>query len=418
MRMRMTHEDEDTPIGDEDTPAGNGTKHETGFRPVTAVLMLGGTRKQGDESREIFESVDFWVIATGDKIILKTPAYRILSARTKDELERRLEKKYPAPDGCTMLHYEKGRDVRTGKTRVEGWRSLKYEYTHELWTGWRVLKTPKYAGEIADITQLLHLCVRHKRILIPAATLARLNGTEDVCKPGPHEPLPCNSFIVSGTGSPDLKCVRWNPLQRAQRERKAKLAEVERCRQPYMPDDLLAQLGKALSPDSWSADHPYHLLRGPADTEKGGGWHAKSYETYAYTAEEVMTMARVNQLLTPTKRPWRASRDYKFWLRNCLEHVHGIRGSEDRAYRRLARWLTAEAKALRIALPSPPVKPGPVSKFKARRKRRRRLQYLTEALAWHSKQQVVIQAAAGRLSTSPDLKSSAALQAVPATGKA
>ena len=68
-----------------------------------AILYRGG--REGS-AREIQEEFDLWVFTTSTEVILKAKDDRIIMADTLDDLQRRLDARYPAPPACSLLKHD------------------------------------------------------------------------------------------------------------------------------------------------------------------------------------------------------------------------------------------------------------------------------------------------------------------------
>ena len=102
-----------------------------------AILYRGG--REGS-AREIQEEFDLWVFTTSTEVILKAKDDRIIMADTLDDLQRRLDARYPAPPACSLLKHDV-HTIRLNWVKQEDrWgHSRRSEYTRKQIRGWVVL---------------------------------------------------------------------------------------------------------------------------------------------------------------------------------------------------------------------------------------------------------------------------------------
>jgi hypothetical protein len=324
---------------------------------LAAILLYGG--KHGGDARDILETFDFWALTTDIQKIAHAPLHKLVIADSEKEIEQRLAERYEAPHGFTMLHREE-REVRQGRQEIKTWRGTRSEFLRREVDGWRVLTAPMFMGRLNSEQHLLSLCIQHRQFIIDAASVEALGGAKY---------LESRSYVVTGAGSEGIYRIRWNPLLWQQREYRAEKATAEKRLRDTLPNHLLNDFGDCLNPSHWPNRHPFHgMFDGIKGALRGSGWHSTWREQAQYGIDKVAAYIRANLRLTPHLRPWRSyrgrrgdcqeNRTYRRILQEALDHVHGIRRNKSKDYRLLRRWLLAEARAMRLAIPLPPRMPA------------------------------------------------------------
>jgi hypothetical protein len=293
-----------------------------------------------------------------------------------------LEMKYPAPECCETVQEFNGSVIPqdAGPRPVERHKYARRQYHREndiYVRGWKILPHPRWIkglGEgIPPITQLFTLTSELGSVLIRKDDLHFFGDGDELRKHG---------FVITGRAG-YLK-LHWNPRTALMRLHKDTTNRVKQFMVTELPDDVCQQLGEAVNPSNWGNRVPFaDVVFGKSGQSRGGGWYGQYYDTPSYSQEEILKYILVAKKLCPKCRPWRdyvvgrAIHSFKPTLENCLQYIHGLRGAKEQpASRKLARFLTREARALKIKIPPKPRLPEPP---KARGLKERTLKLISSA---------------------------------------
>jgi len=279
--------------------------------------------------------VDTWRLCYDLGEMLRHDSREVIYGGTEAEIESEIWKRHPVEGAGVAL--------------VTGNRTG---------TAWEVERTARLMH--ADLNMLQEACAIHKRVLVGDELVQELGGEERLAGLG---------FLLEDRSSRWAKLVRYNPRQVAVNRWKGQVEELSRYFRPEFPPELMDELLDAVKPDCWHDGHPY---RGFLKTEckvtatedsSRGSWGSRRHRRrgrheHVNLSEGPRTIFAFIQIAGRLgtgehRRPWRRTSLWKELLERMVEYVHGVERNGDADWKRLARWVRAEARAAGVKLPRP-----------------------------------------------------------------
>lgn len=333
---------------------------------ICAAVLFRAGENHADEN-------DIWAKCKKATDVIDLPDDRVLIADNWEEIETRILEMHPAAPGCTFVEYHHSHDIRFPYPKEKNWRR-RNDYDHRYVDGWMISKYPIFTGDPDTRAELFTACNDHGCVLISTHAFRNLGGSEAFQQDG---------FTVT-TSHGHIK-LRWNNKNAALQLWRKKLAETQKLLVDELPGDIFHRLGECVNPKNWPSDHPYANIvqadkdYSPPETpeqarkRRHGGWQYRHHEPNHYQAWHILTFVKLSKKLWPGHHPWREHGNYDYSFKKVMEkavlYIHGLRTSSNEKTRELAKWLTNEARALKIKIPPKPELPAKPS-FRSKKKRR------------------------------------------------
>ena len=222
--------------------------------------------------------------------------------------------------------------------------------------GWEIERIPRLMH--ADLNLLHDACATHRRVLVGNDLVQALGGPERLLGLG---------FLLDDRRSRRAQLVRHNPRQVVINRWKRDVEGLRQYFGPEFPPALVGELFEAVRPEHWHAEHPYKgILKtdcnvtGPENGYRGswGSRHCRrrcrpEQANATGAARTILTFVGVAGRLGKGehRKPWRRTCQWKELLERLVEYVHGVEVSGDADWKKLARWVRAEARAAKVKVP-------------------------------------------------------------------
>jgi hypothetical protein len=273
--------------------------------------------------------VDTWRLCYDLKEMLSRDSRDVIYGGTEPEIESEIWKRHPIEGSGVTLITPKG-------------------------TGWEIERTPRLMH--ADLETLQEACVLHKRVLAGNDLIEQLGGRERLLGLG---------FLPADRNSRNAQLLRYNPRQVVVNRWKGQVEQLGRYLEPEFAPGLMERLFDAVKPDRWPQGHPFKgCLKAEADIAvthdtHPGGWgrrRQRGASTRANLTDAPGTILSLVQIARRLGRgehgkPWRRTAGWRQLLEELVRYVHGVEHNGGQDWKRLARWIRAQARAARVKVP-------------------------------------------------------------------
>ena len=296
--------------------------------------------------------VDTWRLCYDLDEMLRRDGREVIYAGTEAEIESEVWKRYPVEGSGVAL-----------VTRTS--------------LGWEIERTPRLMQ--ADLNLLQEACAIHKGVLVGNDLVDLLGGRERLAGLG---------FLLAERRSRWGQLARHNPRQVAVNRWKQEVQDLGRYFQPEFPAELVGELFDAVRPEHWHEEHPYQgLLKTDCqvigvEAGRRHSWGRQHHRRYppertnlAGAPGMIFAFVEIARKLSRGEhtRPWRRTGQWRELLEGLIEYIHGVEAGGDKDWRKLARWVRAEARVAGVKVPlRKKLPPRPAFGKKAARRQARR----------------------------------------------
>ena len=274
--------------------------------------------------------VDVWRLCYDLSQMLRHDSRDVIYGATEDEIESEIWKRHP----------------------VEGSGVSLVTKAH---LGWQIERSPRLMH--ADLNLLHEACAIHKRILVGNELIQELGGEQKLISLG---------FLLEDRSSRQAQLIRYNPRQVAVNCWKRQVQKITRYLQPQFPSELVGELFDAVKPEYWQEQHPYRGLlktgcevvstqstRHSSRGSRRRGRHCFEQANLTNAPDRILTLVQIAAKLSRGEhsKPWRQGCQWKELLERLVEYLHGVEQSGDENWKKLAKWVRAEARAAMVKIP-------------------------------------------------------------------